>query len=89
LLVVGHEYQHADAGRGECVDRNAGQQQRADQGHTFAGGDAVDDDGGRQSAEERRDRQTPRPHARRHDVHHLFAQHDHRHRRECGTARHS
>ena len=47
LLLVGDEHQHADAGRGEGIDGDAGQQERAHQGDAFARRDPVDDDGRR------------------------------------------
>ena len=87
LLLVGHEHQHADTGRSHGIDGDAGQQKRADQGDAFARGDAIDDDRRGKAAEERRHRQAPGPQARRHDVEHLFTQHDHRHRGQCRAAR--
>ena len=89
LLIVGHEDEHADTGGGERIHGDARQQQRADQGDAFARGDPIDDDRGDQAPEESGDGQAPRPETRRYDVHHPFAQHDHRYGSKRRTARHA
>ena len=89
LLVVGDEHQHADAGRGQRIDGDAGEQQGADQGDAFARGQAVDDRGRYKAAAECRDRQQPGPEIGWDDMHHPLAQHDHRHGRQRRTARHA
>ena len=89
LLLVGDEHQHADAGRGQRVDGDAGQQEGADEGDAFARRQPIDDDRCRKPAQEGGDRQQPRPEVGRHDVHHPLAQHDHRHRGQGRTARHA